>query len=68
MLTRFDARRKMSGEIAERMAAQLRPEEICVTRIRENVKLAESPRWRSTSSATRPAATAHGITRRWSRS
>jgi chromosome partitioning protein len=25
------------------MAAQLRPEEICTTRIRENVKLAESP-------------------------
>ena len=43
VLTRYDARRKMSGEIAERMAAQLRPEEICVTRIRENVKLAESP-------------------------
>ena len=43
VLTRFDARRKMSSEIAERMAAQLRPEEICMTRIRENVKLAESP-------------------------
>jgi chromosome partitioning protein len=43
VLTRFDARRKMSGEIAKRMAAQLRPEEICETRIRENVKLAESP-------------------------
>jgi chromosome partitioning protein len=43
LLTRFDARRRMSGEIATRMAAQLRPEEICTTRIRENVKLAESP-------------------------
>jgi chromosome partitioning protein len=43
VLTRYDARRKMSGEIAERMATHLRPEEICVTRIRENVKLAESP-------------------------
>ena len=43
VLTRYDARRKMSGEIAERMATQLRPEEICTTRIRENVKLAESP-------------------------
>ncbi len=43
LLTRYDARRKMSSEIAERMAVQLRPEEICATRIRENVKLAESP-------------------------
>ena len=43
VLTRFDARRRMSGEIADRMAANLRPDEICVTRIRENVKLAESP-------------------------
>ena len=43
LLTRFDARRKMSGEIAERMLETLRPDEICATRIRENVKLAESP-------------------------
>ncbi|HVF65134.1 MAG TPA: ParA family protein [Casimicrobiaceae bacterium] len=43
VLTRFDSRRRMSGEIAERMAAHLKPEEICVTRIRETVKLAESP-------------------------
>lgn len=43
VLTRFDARRRMSSEVANRMAANLRPDEICVTRIRENVKLAESP-------------------------
>jgi chromosome partitioning protein len=43
LLTRYDGRRRMSGEVAERMAASLRPEEICTTRIRESVKLAESP-------------------------
>jgi len=43
LLTRFDARRRMSGEIAERMATQLRSDEICRTQIRENVRLAESP-------------------------
>jgi len=43
LLTRYDTRRRMSGEIAERMVATLRPEEVCVTRIRESVKLAESP-------------------------
>jgi chromosome partitioning protein len=43
VLTRYDGRRRMSGEVAERMANSLRPEEICVTRIRESVKLAESP-------------------------
>lgn len=43
VLTRFDGRRRMSSEVAERMAAMLRPEEICATRIRESVKLAESP-------------------------
>jgi chromosome partitioning protein len=43
VLTRFDARRRMSDEVAERMQASLRPEEICTTRIRESVKLAESP-------------------------
>jgi len=43
VLTRYDARRRMSGEIAERMAAAFRPDEICATRIRESVKLAESP-------------------------
>jgi chromosome partitioning protein len=43
VLTRYDARRKMSATVAERMAATFRAEEICVTRIRESVKLAESP-------------------------
>jgi len=43
VLTRFDARRKMAEEVVQRMAAALRPDEICVTRIRESVKLAESP-------------------------
>ena len=43
LLTRYDVRRRMSMEVEERMKESLRPEEICVTRIRENVKLAESP-------------------------
>jgi chromosome partitioning protein len=43
VLTRFDARRKMSSEIGELMALAFRPEEICQTRIAENVSLAESP-------------------------
>jgi chromosome partitioning protein len=43
VLTRYDARRRMSAAVVERMAQSLRPDEICVTRIRENVKLAESP-------------------------
>jgi chromosome partitioning protein len=43
LLTRFDARRKMSSEVADLMAAAFRPEEICVTRVQENVSLAESP-------------------------
>jgi chromosome partitioning protein len=43
LLTRFDLRRKMSDEIAARMTEVLRPDEICATRIRENVRLAESP-------------------------
>ncbi len=43
VLTRYDIRRKMSAEVVERMAGSLRPEEICTTRIRESVKLAESP-------------------------
>jgi chromosome partitioning protein len=43
VLTRYDVRRKMSAAVVERMAESLRSEEICVTRIRENVKLAESP-------------------------
>ena len=43
VLTRFDGRRRMSADVAERMRAMFRPEEICATRIRESVKLAESP-------------------------
>ncbi len=43
VLTRFDARRKMSSEVADLMALALRPDEICETRIAENVSLAESP-------------------------
>jgi chromosome partitioning protein len=43
VLTRFDARRKMASEVADLMAMAFRPEEICATRIAENVSLAESP-------------------------
>ena len=43
VLTRYDIRRRMSGTVEERMREALRPEDICATRIRENVKLAESP-------------------------
>jgi chromosome partitioning protein len=43
LLTRHDARKRMTDEVEQRMRAVLRPEEICTTRIRENVKLAESP-------------------------
>ena len=43
VLTRYDLRRKMSGDVVGRMGGLLRAEEICVTRIRESVKLAESP-------------------------
>src|SRR5512144_1845239 len=43
LLTRYDARRRMSAEVVEQMASALRPEEICATRIRESVMLAESP-------------------------
>ncbi len=43
VLTRYDMRRRMSGAVEERMAQVFRRDEICVTRIRENVKLAESP-------------------------
>jgi chromosome partitioning protein len=43
LLTRYDARRRMSAEVVEQMAAALRPEDICTTRIRESVMLAESP-------------------------
>ena len=43
VITRFDMRRKMSAEVVQAMAKSFRQEEVCVTRIRENVKLAESP-------------------------
>ncbi len=43
LLTRFDVRRKMSAVVEERMREVLRADEICATRIRESVKLAESP-------------------------
>jgi len=43
LLTRYDARRRMSAAVVARMGQALRAEEICATRIRENVKLAESP-------------------------
>jgi len=43
VLTRFDARRKMSSEVADLMAIAFRADEICRTRIAENVSLAESP-------------------------
>ncbi len=43
LLTRFDLRRRMSEDVEARMRELLRPEEICRTKIRENVKLAESP-------------------------
>ena len=43
VLTRYDARRRMSEDVIAQMAEVLRPDEICATRIRENVKLAESP-------------------------
>jgi chromosome partitioning protein len=43
LLTRYDVRRKMSAAVAKQMQDELREEEICATRIRESVKLAESP-------------------------
>jgi chromosome partitioning protein len=43
LLTRFDARRKMSLRVVEQTAGALRAEEICATRIRESEPLAESP-------------------------
>ena len=33
----------MSQQVVEQMSGALRPEDICVTRIRESVMLAESP-------------------------
>lgn len=43
VLTRYDARRKMSVDVVAQMTASLRADEICATRIRESVRLAESP-------------------------
>ena len=43
VLTRYDERRRMSAAVVARMGQSLRADEVCVTRIRENVKLAESP-------------------------
>jgi chromosome partitioning protein len=43
LLTRFDARRRMSSEVADLMAMAFRSDEICSTRVAENVSLAESP-------------------------
>ena len=43
LITRFDMRRKMSAEVMAEVNEVFRPDEVLVTRIRENVKLAESP-------------------------
>jgi chromosome partitioning protein len=43
LLTRYDPRRRMSEEVLEQMGAALQAEDICATRIRESVRLAESP-------------------------
>ncbi len=43
VLTRFDAQRKISSEVADLMASAFRSDEICSTRIAENVSLAERP-------------------------
>ena len=43
VITRFDMRRRMSADVVDAMARAFRAEDVCVTRIRENVKLAESP-------------------------
>lgn len=42
LLTRFDARRRMSHDIATQLGARFR-EELCATRIAETVAVAESP-------------------------
>ncbi len=43
LLTRYDARRRMSEQVVAQMAESLQPEDICATRIRESVMLAEIP-------------------------
>lgn len=43
VLTRFDRRRKMSQDVALKLAGSLQPNDICMTKIMETVALAESP-------------------------
>ena len=43
VLTRYAADRTMCVEVAERLSAAMRPEEVCATRIRDSAELAESP-------------------------
>jgi chromosome partitioning protein len=43
LLTRYDSRRRMSAEVAAQMEEAFGVEDICRTRISENVSLAESP-------------------------
>ena len=43
LLTRYDARQQMSVQVVAQMNGALREEDICATRIRENMMLAESP-------------------------
>ena len=43
VFTRYDRRRKMSVQVVEQMTGAVRAEDICATRIRESVMLAESP-------------------------
>lgn len=43
VLTRFDNRRRMCVTIAEQLLAEFGAAEVCLTRIAENVSLAESP-------------------------
>jgi chromosome partitioning protein len=43
LLTRYDSRRRMTRIVEARIRELMRPDEVCVTRIREAVRLAESP-------------------------
>lgn len=43
LLTRYDGRRRMARAVEARIAELMRPDEVCATRIREAVRLAESP-------------------------
>ena len=47
LLTRFDARRRMAREIQQMMEERF-GDDVCKTRIGENVSLAESPAWNRT--------------------